>query len=162
MIQSLVMEQSPRAVTWMAPEHNHTEKGADWFFAFTIIFIAIVLAAILLGNSLFALLMAVAGLTLAISVAKRPMTIPYEITVRGIRINDEFYPYASLISYCIDENDPKGPQLLVRVERKFVPLLVISLPEGYEDDVDDILREKLPEEHLEEPLFVKVLEIFGF
>ncbi|MEZ4194955.1 MAG: hypothetical protein R3B53_00955 [Candidatus Paceibacterota bacterium] len=87
------MEQSPRAITWEAPEHNHTEKGGDWFFAFTIIFIAIVLSAIMFGNTLFALLMGISGLALAISVSKRPAIIPYAVTVRGIRINEEVYPY---------------------------------------------------------------------
>jgi hypothetical protein len=156
------MEQTPRAISWEAPEHNHTEKGADWFFAFTIIFIAIVLASILLGNVLFALLMAVAGLTLAISVSRHPRVVPFAVTVRGVRINDELFPFPSLEAYCIDEDDPKGPQLLIRSKRHFMPLLVIPLPEDYVDDVEDILRDRLPEEHLEESLFLKILEILGF
>lgn len=162
MIQFELMEQTPRAITWEAPEHNHTEKGGDWFFAFTIIFIAIVLSAILFGNTLFALLMGIAGLTLAISVSKRPRIVPFAVTVRGVRINEEVHTYASLESYCIDEDDPKGPQLLVRSKRRFMPLLVMPLPPDHIDDIDDILKSSLPEEHLEEPLFIKVLEIFGF
>ncbi len=161
-IQFLVMEQTPRAITWEAPEHNHTEKGADWFFAFTIVFIAIVLAAILLGNVLFALLMAIAGLTLAIAVSRRPRIVPFAVTVRGVRMNDELFPYSTLESYYIDEDDPNGPQLLLRSRRKFMPLLVIPLPPDNVDDVEDILRDRLPEEHLEESLFIKILEILGF
>lgn len=157
-----VMDQGPRAVSWEAPEHNHTEKGGDWFFAFTIIFIAIVLAAILLGNTLFALLMAVAGLTLAISVSKRPAVVPFAVTVRGIRVDDELFPFSTLEAYYIDEEGPRGPQLIVRSNRRFMPLLILPLPPDYIDDVEDILRDRLPEEHLEESLFIKVLEIFGF
>jgi hypothetical protein len=156
------MEQTPRAVTWEAPEHNHTEKGADWFFAFTIIFIAIVLASILLGNVLFALLMAIAGLTLAIAVSRHPRVVPFAVTVRGVRINDELFPYSTLEAYYIDEEDPKGPQLLLRSGRRIMPLLVVPLPPDYVDDVEDILRDRLPEEHLEEPLLIKILEILGF
>lgn len=162
MIQFKSMEQSPRAITWEAPEHNHTEKGGDWFFAFTIIFIAIVLSAILFGNTLFALLMAVSGLALAISVSKRPAIIPYAVTVRGVRVGEEVHTYASLEAYTVDEDDPKGPQLLIQSKRKFMPLMVIPLPPDHIDDIEEILQGKLPEEHLEEPLFVKVLEIFGF
>jgi hypothetical protein len=162
MIQFTIMDQAPRAVTWEAPEHNHTEKGGDWFFAFTLIFIAIVLAAVLLGNNLFALLMAVAGLTLAIAVSRRPAHVPYAVTVRGVRINDEIFPYATLQAYSIDEEDPRGPHLLILSQRKFMPLLIIPLPPDHVDDIEDILRDRLPEEHLEEPLFLKVLEIFGF
>ncbi len=162
MIQFMIMEQSPRAVTWEAPEHNHTEKGGDWYFAFTVIFIAIVLASVMLGNPLFALLMGVAGLALAISVSKRPVIIPYSVSVRGVRVGDETYPFASLVSYTLDEDDPKGPQLLVKSNRHFMPLIVFTLPTEHIDDIESILRDKLPEESLEESFFVKVLEIFGF
>jgi len=156
------MEQTPRGFSWEAPEHNHTEKGGDWFFAFTIIFIAIVLSAVLLGNTLFALLMALSGVVLAIAAAKRPAIITYGVSVRGVRIAEEMYPFATLISYCIDEEDPKGPQLLIKSSQKFVPLIVVPLPENHLDDIEDILKDRLPEEHLEEPLIVKILEIFGF
>ncbi len=162
MLQFTAMDSAPRAVNWEAPEHNHTEKGGDWFFAFTIIFIAIVLAAILLGNTLFALLMAVAGLTLAISASRRPSIIPFSVNVRGVRVGDDLYPYAILESYCIDEDDPRGPQLLLQAKRRYMPLLILPLPPDYVDDVEEILRDRLPEEHLEEPFFVKILEIFGF
>jgi hypothetical protein len=156
------MDQAPRAVSWEAPEHNHIEKGADWFFAFTIIIIAVVLAAIMFGNVLFALLMTVAGLTLAISVAKRPAIIPFAVTVRGIRINEELFPYSELESYYIDEDDARGPQLLLKSRRRLLPLIILPLPPDYVDDVEDILRDRLPEEELEEPLLIKILEIFGF
>lgn len=162
MIQFMAMEQTPRAVTWEAPEHNHTEKGGDWYFAFAVIFFAIVMASVMLGNPLFALLMGVAGLALAISVSKRPAIIPYSVSVRGVRVGDETYPYSSLVSYTIDEEDPKGPQLLVKSSRHFMPLIVFTLPTEHIDDIETILRDKLPEEFLEEPFFVKVLEIFGF
>lgn len=162
MIQFKTMEQTPRAITWEAPEHNHIEKGGDWFFAFTIIFIAIVVSAILLGNTLFALLMAVAGLTLAISVSRRPAIIPFAVTVRGVRMGDELFPYSALDSYCIDEDDPKGPQLLIKVHHRFMPLMILPLPPDHVDDVEEILRDRLPEEHLEESIFIKLLEIFGF
>ena len=156
------MDQAPRAITWDAPEHHHTEKGGDWFFAFTIIFIAIVLAAILLGNALFALLMAVAGLTLAVAAAKRPAIITYAVTVRGVQVGEQFYPYGDLKSFCIDEEDPKGPQLLVLSKRKLMPLIILPIPDECIDDIENIIGSKLPEDNLEEPLFNKFLEILGF
>ena len=156
------MDQSPRAINWEALEHNHTEKGGDWFFAFTIIFIAIVVAAILLGNPLFALLMGVAGLALAVSAAKRPAVIPFSVNVRGVRIGDELFPFSTLDSYYIEEHNPERPELLIKSKRRFMPLLVLPLPVDNVDDIEEILKEKLPEEHLEESLFLKVLEIFGF
>ena len=80
------MEPTPRSITWEAPEHHHVEKGNDWFFALAIIIIALVIAAVLFDNVLFALVIGLAGGALAVSAAKRPAIIPYGVTVRGIRM----------------------------------------------------------------------------
>lgn len=162
MIQLFIMEPTARAITWEAPEHHYSEKGGDWFFAFTIIVIAAVLSALLLGNALFALLLGVAGLTLAVAVSKKPSIIPFGVSVRGILVGDELHPYSTLKSYYLDEEDERGPQLLVLSSRRFLPLLVLPVPVEYIDDIEAILAERLTEEHLEEPFMLKILEMFGF
>ena len=155
------MEPTPRLITWEAPQHHHVEKGNDWFFALTIIIIVLVIAAVLFDNVLFALLIGLSGGALAVSAAKRPAIIPYAISVRGIRIEDRLYPFSTLDSYHIDEEDPRGPQLLVKSEKRLMPLIVIPLPLDHIDDIESILKEKLQEEELVEPFLVKVLELFG-
>jgi len=156
------MEQSPRAITWEAPEHHYMEKGGDWYLAFAIIVFAVVVSAILFGNALFALLLCVSGLALAILAARKPSVIPFAVTVRGVRIDDELHPFSTLKSYHIDEDDPQGPQLLVLSDHRLLPILVIPIPEEYIDDIEDILKEKLEEAYLEETFFMKILEKFGF
>ncbi len=156
------MEPAPRSISWEAPEHHHVEKGNDWFFALAIIIVSFVVVAILFNNVLFALLIGLAGGALAVSAAKRPSIVPYGVSVRGVKIEDEVYPFSALDSYRIDEEDPRGPQLLLKAKRKFMPLLVIPIPADHIDDIDDILKERLPEENIEESLFVKILELFGF
>jgi len=156
------MEQSPRAVTWEAPEHHYTEKGGDWYFALAIVVTALVVAAILFQSPLFAILLAVSGVSLAIAGAKKPSIIPFAVTVRGVRIGEHIHPYASLKSYCIDEEDSRGPQLLILTKRHFHPLLSVPLPADYIDDIESILREKLKEDVLEETFFMRLLEKIGF
>jgi hypothetical protein len=156
------MEPSLRSIVWEAPEHHHVEKGNDWFFALIIIVVALVIVAILFNNLLFALLIGVAGLALLISSAKKPAIIPYGVTLRGVRIDDRIYPFSSLESYRIDEEDHKGPQLLLKSAKLMMPLMVIPIPPEHVDDIDDILKQNLEEEDLEEPLVVKILELFGF
>ena len=156
------MEQTPRSVTWEAPEHHHIEKGNDWYFALAIIVVAIVVVAILFNNVLFALLLGLSGGALAVSAAKRPSIIPYAVTVRGIKAADQLYPHSTLESYHIDEDDHRGPQLLIKSGQKLMPLIVMPIPPDHVDDIEAILSEKLVEEELHEPLFVKILELFGF
>jgi hypothetical protein len=156
------MEQTPRAITWEAPEHYYQEKGGDWYFSLVIITVAVVVAALIFGSTLFALLLILSGFALAIIGAKKPSVIPFAVTVRGVRVGDDLYPFATLQSYHIDEEDPRGPQLIVLTKKHLLPLLVLPLPVQYIDDIEDILRGRVKEELLQEPLFMKVLERFGF
>jgi hypothetical protein len=156
------MEQTPRSVTWEAPEHHHVEKGNDWFFALAIVVAALVVVAILFNDVLFALLIGLAGGALAVSAAKRPSIIPYAVTIRGVRIGEDIHPYATLESYAIDEEDPRGPQLLIKSKRRVMPLMILPIPVDHVDEIESILKEKLVEEDLQEPLFMKILELFGF
>lgn len=156
------MEPTPRSITWEAPEHHHVEKGNDWFFALMIIVLSIVIVAVLFNNVLLALLLGLAGGALAVSAAKRPSIIPYAVTLRGVKIDGRIYPFSTLDSYRIDEDDPRGAQLLIKSNKKLMPLMVMPIPSNHIDDIDHILKENLVEENLEEPLFIKILELFGF
>ena len=158
----LEMEPTPRSITWEAPEHHHVEKGNDWFFALAIIVLSFVIMAILFNNVLFALLLGLAGGALGVSAAKRPSVIPFAVTVRGVRIDERLYPYSTLESFHIDEEDLKGPQLFLKTHQRLSPLLVIPIPAEHVDDIDNLLKEKLEEEELQEPLLMKILELFGF
>lgn len=155
------MEPQARAITWEAPEHYYQERGKDWYFILTILVVALGISALLFNNVLFALLIFVSGGTLALASLKKPSIIPYGISVRGIRINEDLYPYTTLSAYHIDEEDPRGPQLLILTKKRFTPLIVIPLPKEYIDDVEDIVRDRLEEKLLEEPAFFKLIERFG-
>lgn len=156
------MAQEARAVTWEAPEHHHVEKGGDWFWILGIITIVAVITTFFLGNFLFAILLAVSGFTMGLIANKEPAVIPFAVSTRGLRVGSILYPYSTLECFYIDEENPHGPQLLARSNRLFMPLIIMPLPEEYVDDIEDILEMKLTEEHLEEPLAHKILEIFGF
>ncbi len=156
------MEQVPREIAWEAPQHHHVEKGNDWFFALGIIFLALVIVALMFGDPLFALVIGLAGGVLAAAAAKRPAIVPYAVSVRGVKVEGELFPYSVLNSYHLDEEDPRGMQLLLSTNRRFTPIITLPIPDEYIDDIDDLLKEKLPEEELHEPFGLKVLEVFGF
>jgi hypothetical protein len=156
------MDKSAREISWEAPEYVYREKGADWFFVFGIIVVSLAIATLLLNNTLFALLIAVAGGALAVSAARKPSLVPYSVSVRGIKVGDLFYPYANLSAYYIDEEDPDGPQLLVMSKKRFSTVIVLPLPPEYIDDIDEIMEGRLEERLIEEPLLLKILERLGF
>jgi hypothetical protein len=156
------MEQVARSVTWEAPESTHPDHGGDWYFALGIITLGVIVAAILLSNFLFALLAAISGASIAVAASQPPRILEFGVTIRGIKVANTLYPFASLRSYYINEDDPRGPQLLIMGTKVLMPMLVIPIPEEYIDEIEEILTGRIPEEFLEEPLLNRIIDLLGF
>ncbi len=157
-----VMDESIRAITWEAPEHHHVERGSDWFWILGIIAVCGAVAAFFFGNYLFSLVILLSAGVMALRVVKPPRVVPFMVGKRGIRAGERLFPYGALESFCIDEEDERGPQLLVKSNRLHMPLIVMPIPEEHLEDIESLLRERLPEEELHEPLGNKLLEWLGF
>ena len=156
------MAETVRAVTWSAPEHHHIEKSSDWYWALGIIAVAGAVASILFGNTLFGIVILLGASTMVVFALREPKLMDFAVTVRGIRTGNELFPYSTLESFYIDEHDPRGPQLLIKSKRIFMPLIIVPIPEEYIDEIDFLLSPRLTEEHLEEPFSHRLLEFFGF
>lgn len=156
------MDEQVRGVYWEAPEHNHIEKTQDWYWILGIIAVAGSVASIIFGNVLFAVVILLGAMTVFITSHRKPRVIPFEVSGRGIRIENDFYPYTTLESFFLDEENVFGPQLIVKSKKLFVPLLILPVPEEYTDHIEDIIAARLHEEHLEEPFSHRILEFLGF
>lgn len=156
------MNDRSRAITWEAPEHYHIENGSDWFWVLGILAICGAVAAFFLGNFLFAILILVGSGVMALQAVKPPRVIPFMIGTRGVRVGEKLFPYSVLESYYLDEEDPRGPQLLLKSSSFFSSLIVMPIPDEYINEIEELVSAKLSEENLEEPLAHKILELFGF
>ena len=156
------MEPPVRSVEWEGPAHHHIENGSDWFWALGIIAVFGAAAAFIFGNYLLAVVVLLGGGVMAGIASREPEIIHYAITPRGLRVDEKLYPYSTLDAFYIDEEDPRGPQLLARSTSALTHLVIMPLPEEHLDDIEEILTGRLPEEHLEEPLSTKLLESLGF
>jgi len=151
-----------QSITWEAPEHQHIEKNSDWFWVVGLLAIAAAAAAFIFGNILFGIVIIVGTTTIVIHALREPQVIPFAITARGVRIDNEMYPFTTLSGYAIDEENRHGPQLLLRNKKTFAPLLILPIPEDYVDDIEDIIAVRVPEADIEEPFSHQVLEFLGF
>ncbi len=156
------MDRSVRAVYWEAPEHRHIEKTSDWYWVLGIIAIAGSAASIIFGNVLFGIVIFLGAVTMAIVAQRQPREIPFEISPRGIRVANTLYQYSTLESFYLDEENPEGPQLIVKPKQLLAPLIIMPIPDEYIDEIEYIMSPRLPEVHLEEPLSHKIMEYLGF
>jgi len=161
MLQFPDMAEQLRGVEWQAREHHHIEKKSDWYWIVGILVASFSIACIFLGNVLFGIAFMLGGAVMLILASRPPRILTYAVTARGVRIDDTLFPYTTLEGYAIDEENISGPQLLVRSSKLFMPLLILPLPHEHVDDIEDLIADRLPEEHLEEPLIYKILEFFG-
>lgn len=156
------MQTTTHSLYWEAPEHTHYEKSHDWFWTLGILAVAGSVTSIILNNVLFGMVILLGAMTVFITGNRKPRVIPFEVSKRGVRIENDLYPFPTLESYSIDGENLDGPQLILKSKKLFMMLLVIPLPEDYIDDVERILAPRLMEEHLVEPFSHKLLEYIGY
>jgi hypothetical protein len=156
------MEMTAHSVSWEAPEHLHIEKTGDWYWILGIVAVAGSVASFIFGNVLFGVVILLGAVTMMIVSHRHPRIIPFEVSERGIRIDDLLYPYATLECFYLDEENTSNPQLIVKSKKMFVPLFIMPIPVEHAVHIDRIIGSRLPEEHMQEPLAHKILEFFGF
>ena len=157
------MNTVENTISWQGYEYVHREKNSDWFWALGIIALSSAITAIIFKNILFALLILIGAFTLALFAAKKPYLIHFEITRRGVSIDDTMYPFVTLESFWIDEDEYGHYTIILKSQRIVMPYIVIPLSELIEfEDVRNVLLTKLEEEELHEPVSHKILEFFGF
>lgn len=154
-------DASPGTLRWSAYEHEHIERGSDWYWALGVIAASAALTAILFGNFLFALVIILAAVTIGLIAQKPPELHEFEISEKGIRIGQTFHPYDTVISFWVDEELPE-PLLLVDTTTFMSPNLIIPVADMDPEEVRSVLRPHAEEVPMKEPLAHKILEFFGF
>lgn len=145
---------------WSAPEHPHTEKSRDWYWALGVITISTALISLLLSNVLFALLIVLAGFTIGMSAARAPKEVLFRLTEDGLVIDGDLYPFESMRGYAIDE---ERNVLLIDTPRVMTPDIVVPIPDSAIPGMRTVLTaHNVPIAQLSEPLPYRILEFFGF
>ena len=148
-------------IAWDAPEHYHTEKTSDWYWAVGIITITAAALAFIFSNIIFGIFILVAAFALVVHATKRPRTIHYEINDRGVVVDDILYPFLTLESFWIDAHEVP-PKILIKSHKTFMPYLNIHIEEVDPEKVRDVLLNYISETEHREPISQKILERFGF
>lgn len=152
----------PEKITWTAYEHEHTEKGSDWYWALGIVALSAAIVAVLFQNFFFAILILVGSFTLALLAAKPARELTFSLTARGVLINQALYPYETLVAFWIQDRDSDNPTLIIDVQRFMTPHIITPIAIEDIETIREFLLTHLPEEELREPFGQRFLERFGF
>jgi tRNA G37 N-methylase Trm5 len=148
-------------ISWEAPEHVHTEKTSDWYWAVGIIALTATILAFIFGNVIFGLFIAIGATTLMIHASRRPRIVTCEINDRGIVIDNILYPFLSIESFWIDAHEFPA-KILLKSNKFFMPYIYVQIEGVNPEDVRQVLLKYIAETEHSEPLTQKILERFGF
>lgn len=145
---------------WSAYEHEHVERGSDWFWALAIVAVCAALISILFHDTLFGVLILVAAFTLAMHARLSPDLVQFEVSDRGVRVGGTLHRFEEIISFWVEEEGER-PLLLVDTIKFMAPNLIIPLENIDPHAVREFLRRYAEEVPMKEPIAHKILEFFG-
>ena len=149
-------------VSWKSLEYKKKEKTADWYWAVIIIALSIAVIAFILEDGFFAILIIIAVGTLLMFSTQDPKIIDISLDQRGLIIDKEMYPYATLEDFWVDITEEHSPKILFKSKKLIMPLIIVPLDEYHHLDIRDFLLQYLPEKEMHEPTSHKIMEKLGF
>ncbi len=148
-------------IEWQALEHEEVEHTTDWFWALGIIVVASSVTAIIFSNYFFAFILILSGVMLGFFATKKPDMVTYELNDKGLKINNQFYPYKNIKSFWV-QTEPK-PTLFLKLDRFYMPMISIPIEEQAAEEMKDLLLEKeVIEEEMKEHVSEKIMNTLGF
>jgi len=148
--------------SWQTPEYHHKVKNSDWYWTVGIIAGALIITAIIFGNVLFGLVLAIGTFTLTMFAAKKPNTISVDVTEKGVRVEKTLYPYSTLESFGLEEEHHHGPRLFLKSKKVVMPLIMVPVRTHDLDGLRILLSKHLKEEMFEQSLMQTLFERLGF
>lgn len=156
------MEGDDITLLWHAHEHEHFERGNDWYWALGVVAVCGALVSVLFGNVLFGVLIIVAAFSLGLTAHIPPGLSEIELSDKGIRIDHIVHTYEDIIAFWVEEERDGEPILLVDTKRWLSPNLIIPITHMEPRLVRAYLAERAREVKMHEPMAYKVLAFFGF
>lgn len=155
-------------LTWKIIEHRGKERSSDWYWVIGIITVSLAIAVFILGNMLLAIIILLAVGTLLFGRKRVSVDHEYEISNKGLRIDNTLYPWETLASFWVSETtDPHTKEishiLVMTSQKPLVPRFVIPLGNTISpENIRAVLTQTLEEEPQFEPLAHRLIHHLGF
>lgn len=156
------MENFPAKIKWSALEYEHHEKAPEWYWALGIITAALVLAAVILHNFLFAVFAVLAGLSVGLYGTRRPRMIRHEINSGGILTGNKNLNYEHIDHFWINYDPPAKKELILESKKTFSTHTVILLGNSDPEQTRRYLLQYLKEKKIEESLIAVIARVLKF
>lgn len=156
------MENLPAKIKWNAPEYEHHEKNPEWYWTLGIITVALVLAAVILHNFLFAVFAVLAGFSVGLYGTRRPRIIQCEINSGGVSTGNKNFNYEHIDHFWINYDPPAKKELILESKKTFSTHTVLLLGNADPEQIRRYLLQYLKEKKIEESLVAVIARVLKF
>ena len=133
-------------IEWETYEYEPRERSSNWYWFVGLAAVLLVIWAIVMKNFLLAILVLLGAFTLMIYAARKPRVIKIGVSRRGVQIHQNLFPFHSLRSFWVHEDDVER-KIILRSEKLLMPHLHIPLAEDVDHEALRVfLLDFLPEE----------------
>ena len=146
---------------WSAYEHEHVERGGDWFWALGIVAVCAAVVAVLFHDFFFAVLIVLAATTIGMLARTPPELMEFELSERGIKAGGTMHRFEEVLGFWVEDHNVERPMLLVDTTKFMAPNLIIPIEGIDPHTVREYLRARTKEVPMKEPVAHKILEFFG-
>ncbi len=132
------------AVTWVAKEYIHQEKGTKWFVLFGIVVALLLAVSIFFMKSWsFAVLLGVIAVVVVVYSRRPPRELTYSLSDEGLTIDGELHEFSKFKSFGVIQDGEEYSVMLIPT-RRFQPGVTVYFPEEAGEDIVDMLGSRLP------------------
>jgi len=156
------MDNLPSKIRWSAAEYEFHEKTPEWYWALGIITAALVLAAVVLHNFLFAVFAVLAGFSVGLYGARRPRLVSHEINSGGVSFGNRNFNYENIDHFWINYNPPLKKELILESKKTFSTHTAILLGDADPEQIRRYLLQYLKEKKIEESLVAVIARVLKF
>lgn len=138
-------EAKTTLITFSTLEHTHYERSVDFYWTVGLIAAAVAALAFIFKDILFGVLILIGGGLYGYASWKRPQEVSVVITDKDISIGDDWYPIEKIESFRVADiaGDTRKEMILV-IRRAYHPIVSVSIPEGLDMQVKEVLSRMLP------------------
>lgn len=119
------MEPPVVVLEWKGQEFEFNPKSPTWYWTIGILSVGSSIAAFIVQNFLFGIILLLAGATVSLLGSRRPALHHFKITNRGIHVGEQVFLYDNIKQFAIEETEPK--KLLFELHQGLVKVMTIPL-----------------------------------
>jgi len=149
-------------VKWTASEYIASQKSSQWYILFGIGAALLTLVVYLVTQSLGSILVVImVCIVICIFAARKPQTLPYELSEDGVHIGPRFFSYHMFKSFAVVDEEAISC-IWLRPLKRFLPTVNMYFAPDDEDKIIKMLDNFLPQEDRTHDLVDRISRRFKF